>query len=222
MNSNIHLTDDELILVHYGELQTEHACEACGARLAKLRQVLALADGDDVPEPPAGYEEQVWQRLQFPMRRRTRTTTRWWMSAAAAALLVIGFFGGRLFQRWQAPAAPVVTARAEVPAPATPESKLVYAANEHLDRSSRVLLEVSNGGQAGENLVAANRLYRVMAQQSGEEEVATLLDELEPILVELAHAESEEDLAAIRKRIEDGELLFKLRVARLPRDGKKS
>ena len=216
---NTHHTDDELVLIHYGELRPEHACEECDARLAKLRDVLSLADADDVPEPPADYEEQVWRRLEFQTRRRT---TRWWIPAAAAALLVIGFLGGRVSQSWQAPAAPVETARAAVPESVTPESKLVLAANEHLDRSSRVLLEVSNGGAAGENLVAANRLYRVMAQQSGAKEVATLLDELEPILVELAHAETEEDLAAIRKRIAQRELLFKLRVARLPRDGKQS
>jgi hypothetical protein len=217
-----HHADDELILLHYGELRTDHTCDECEARLARLRDVLALADADAVPEPPADYEERMWKRVEFQTRRRS---VRWWIPAAAAAMLVIGFISGQLFQRWQVPAAPQEAVRAtaaEVRKPATPESKLVLAANEHLDRSSRVLLEVSNGGKAGEDLVAANRLYRVMAQQSGAKEVAGLLDELEPILLELAHAESEADLAAIRKRIDERELLFKLRVARVPRDGNQS
>jgi hypothetical protein len=95
----------------------------------------------------------------------------------------------------------------------TPDQRLAFAAESHLDRSSRLLLDVANGESDFDatELVASNRLYRVMAERAGATDVARLLDELEPILLELEHGG---DPAAIRKRIQERELLFKLRVIR--------
>jgi hypothetical protein len=47
--------------------------------------------------------------------------------------------------------------------------------------------------------------------------VATLLDELEPVLMQIAHAPSQasaDELRAIQKRVEAKGLVFKLRVVR--------
>ena len=69
--------------------------------------------------------------------------------------------------------------------------------------------------ERAEDLVAANRLYRLTAERSGEAGVASVLDELERTLIEIAHSPSKlsspqfEDL---RRRIESQGILFKVRV----------
>ena len=210
-----HFSDDDLILLHYGELPGDathlDGCESCRARMATLRDTLGFVNDEAIPEPPAGYEDHVWRHVSWRMHPSKRRT--WWFAAAAAALLVIGFIAGQLTPRAVAPqdaGTPRIVER--VP---TPDERLAFAAQSHLDRSSRLLLEVANGedlesGNATE-LVATNRLYRVMAERAGASDVARLLDELEPILLELEHGA---DPDAIRQRIEERELLFKLRVIR--------
>lgn len=213
-----HFSDDDLVLLHYRELRDDAShldgCESCGARLEALRNVLAAADDEAIPEPPAGYEDHVWRHLSWRMHPAKRRT--WLYAAAAAALLVIGFLAGQLVPRAITPkdsGAPVVVAEKEKER--TADERLAFAAESHLDRSSRLLLEVANGEEVAEKpateLVATNRLYRVMAEQAGASDVARLLDELEPILLELEHGG---DTDAIRERIAERDLLFKLRVIR--------
>jgi hypothetical protein len=212
---NRHFSDDDLILLHYGELRDDAShldgCEACRMRLEALRTVLAAANDDAVPEPPAGYEEHVWRHVSWRMHPSKRRS--WLWAAAAAAMLIIGFIAGQLTPRAIAPTdsgAPAVVEK--VP---TADERLAFAAQSHFARSSRLLLDVANGEELQENpateLVATNRLYRVMAERAGASDVARLLDELEPILLELEHGG---DADAIRKRIQEQELLFKLRVIR--------
>jgi hypothetical protein len=53
------------------------------------------------------------------------------------------------------------------------------------------------------------------ARQAGEPGVASVLDELERVLIEVAHGPSElgpEEREQLRRRLEGGDLLFKVRV----------
>ena len=103
----------------------------------------------------------------------------------------------------------------------------------HLAGSERLLTRVTNAAPtdaaalAEESvwagaLVSSNRLYRAAAERSGQRRIVALLDELEPLLLELAHSSeaAPDDLAAAQRRIEQTDLLFKLRVTgeRLQRD----
>jgi cytosine/adenosine deaminase-related metal-dependent hydrolase len=103
---------------------------------------------------------------------------------------------------------------------------LVATVADHLDQSQRALLELANGSddgapdspanqaRAGE-LVAANRLYRQSASQAGEASLASVLDELERVLIEIANQPPDvtrRELREIRRRIDDEDLLFKIRV----------
>ena len=61
-----------------------------------------------------------------------------------------------------------------------------------------------------------NRLYRLAAQRGGRQGTAALLDEIEPLLAEIAHlpaAASDSDVDFLRQRIDDRGVLFKTRVA---------
>jgi hypothetical protein len=97
---------------------------------------------------------------------------------------------------------------------------------EHLERSQMVLVELENTGAKGpvdisseqeraEDLINENRLYRQAAMKSGDTAVSSVLDELERVLLEIAHSPSKVDsaeLAQIRQRIEADGILFKIRV----------
>ena len=139
-------------------------------------------------------------------------------------LLLIGaaFMAGRL-TRATAPAAAPRRRSAEK----VRERILLVDLGDHLDRSQMVLVElVSAGDDTGdvdisteqsraEQLVAANRLYRQTALSTGDAAMASVLDDLERVLVDIAASPStvsQEDLDSVRRRIDSKELLFKVRV----------
>jgi hypothetical protein len=99
--------------------------------------------------------------------------------------------------------------------------------SDHLERSRRVLAEMAGApASAGAvdlraeraqaaNLVANSRLYRQTAARAGEARVADLLDDLERVLIEIANGPDEvrpQDLLVLKKRIEERDLLFKVRA----------
>lgn len=107
------------------------------------------------------------------------------------------------------------------------ERILLVDLGEHLDRSQMVLVELVSADDAAasvdisleqsraEQLVAANRLYRQTAASTGDAGTASVLDELERVLVDIAASPttlSQEDLDSVRRRIASKELLFKVRV----------
>jgi len=76
-------------------------------------------------------------------------------------------------------------------------------------------VDISNERARAEQLVAANRLYRETALSTGDAATASVLDDLERVLVDIAASPStmsQEDLDSVRRRIESKELLFKVRV----------
>ena len=152
---------------------------------------------------------------------RFGSRTRRWLPAAAAAmlLLAVGYLAGRFAPSPAPPAPQTLSAEAR-------QRILVETLAEHLERSQRVFTELVNqetdgtelasSQQAARDLLTANRLYRTAAERGGREGVAALLDEMEPVLVELAHLPAEpqpEDLEFLRQRVEEHGLLFKTRVA---------
>ena len=222
-------TDDDLVLLFYGEADDPAAIrEALAAdpelraRYEALESVLSAVDLP-VPERPAGYGARVWARLQPRLERRSFwsgvfTPRLAW--ATAALLLVIGFVAGRFWPQTQV--------AQTLPEPAR-DRILAGEVAGHLESSERLLVEVANAGagEAGEDLdlsaerawaqdlLEANRLYRQSARHGGRKRLATLLDELEPFLLELAHATDEsspEEMQALRDRIDEQALLFKVRI----------
>jgi hypothetical protein len=239
-----HLSQEEFVLHYYGEPELgadrrEHlaGCQACVAELASLAAVLDRVTPVEVPEPGDDYEQRVWGRLQWRLRgekRRDRFT--WVKSALIAATVVLAFLSGLFWKRDDAPTRIAKTTNPSTPLvhnnPAAPDANntrvLLVVVGEHFDRSESVLVELTNRTPNGstditeereraEELLASNRLYRRTALDRGEEDVATLLDELEPVLLQIAHSPSQvsaEELRAMQKRVESKGLVFKLRVVR--------
>ena len=224
-----HLTEEQFVLYYYGEGDGSPAvrahldgCEACRADYANLQRVLNVVDSAPVPERDANYGAQVWSRLQPSLggKRRWKLPILWparhWAAAAiVATLLVAAFLAGRYYSK-----APQQTAGQ------VRERILLVAVGDHLERSQMILVELVNArpGQPldvtsererAEDLVAENRLYRQTAVHSGDTRVASVLDELEPVLLDIAHGPDRltpEELEKLRQRIEGDGILFKVRV----------
>ncbi len=230
-----HLTEQELVLHHYHDEESpaavaEHllSCDVCRAEYNSIRRVLALVDEMPVPEPSDRYGEQVWSRLRWKLGTDHRRRRPWQPALAAAAVLAIAFFAGILWHARKTSVAPPPSAVAPPPSAAVTAKDriLLVVVTDHLDSSERMLLDVVNadakrgldlGGdqKRAEELVASNRIYRQVATQHGDDRLAMLLSDLEPVLLEIAHSDgklSAEEAAALQKRIDSKGLLFKVRV----------
>ncbi|HEX6177898.1 MAG TPA: hypothetical protein VF057_06030 [Thermoanaerobaculia bacterium] len=235
-----HLTEEQLVAFHYRDLDFPRdaaahlrECADCAKQYETLCGVLALVSDMPVPERGQGYGEEVWRRLRWklgaPQRRR-----RWQSVATIAAMLALAFFSGLLWRsRRDVSTQEIATttgANATVAAQPSvdPNKLLLVVVGDHLESSGRMLLEVANAGtdsqldappRRAEDLVAANRIYRQTAAQNGDERIAQLLSDLEPILLEIANAGGSlegKKLADLQKRIESRGLLFKVRVMGAP------
>ncbi len=224
-----HLTEDQLVLYHYGELAEcaaveQHLadCASCRASYEMLQDVLGAVEAAPVPERPETYGAMVWARLRRDIARPAPAGffawPRWAVAAAMGVLIVAAFLAGRF---WPRSAAPTIATAGQIR-----ERILLVAVGDHLERSQMVLVElvnakgngavdISNERQWAEDLLDSNRLYRQTAAGIGETALASVLDDLERVLLEVAHSPSRlssRDLDELRRRIESEGILFKIRV----------
>jgi hypothetical protein len=240
-----HLSEEQLILHYYGEeaddaaaatpcdaLTIEHhleECVDCRSLYGSLQRVLNIVDSLPVPEQPADYGAQVWQRIshRLPARRfGFRFLPAPWRLAAAgvafAALMVTAFVAGRSYPHG-------VRVRQTIIADGDAQGSeriLRVAVGDYLERSQMVLVELANADskngmdisaeqeRAGD-LVTETRLYRQTAVRTGDTRIAGLLDELERVLVDIHNSPSQlsaSELEGFRQRLEADGILFKIRV----------
>jgi hypothetical protein len=227
-----HLEEEDLILHFYGETGSTAephlaSCAECREQYQALQRVLNSADFGSAPHRGEEYTEQLWNRLA-PKLAPVRWWTAWlrpakWVPVlAAAALIVVAFFAGRYSPRTDHPVARNIEGGGEIR-----ERVLVVAVGDHLERSKMLLVEIANADpdqkvdlfdqrEVAEDLVYTNRLYRQTAMTAGEGRMAGLLEELERVLIEIAHSPEElhgARLQGLRERIRNEGLIFKIRVA---------
>jgi hypothetical protein len=231
----MHINDDQLILYHYKEADEADAieahldeCEKCRSEYERLQRVLSAVDSAPVPERSEKYGRQVWEKLRPQIAKKPEAqriavfpTRRVVWVAAVAASLILAFFLGKYSPREETPIA-------EKRGGGSPERVLLVAVGDHLERSQMMLVELVNAEGNGtidisseqarvHDLVADNRLFRMAAERDGDPAVASVLDELERILMEIANSPSElptAEFETFRRDIEDEGLLFKVRVIR--------
>src|SRR5687768_7856753 len=230
---NTHLTEDELILHYYGETEAPDearigshlaSCAECRFANQQLRQVMTLVDSAAPVEAPPGFERIAWARLEPALDGnksgwKTFWFPQWALAGGVAALVLVAFVAGRVSSVNPTPGStPIV----EI----DPGRVLQAEVGDHLDRTTMMLVELANAETdhadvlAGEqdravDLVAANRLIRQSAEQSGDVLIADVLEDLERVLMEIANAPadaSSNDLTGLQSRITDEDLLFRLRV----------
>jgi hypothetical protein len=232
-----HLTEEELIAYQEGETTQREAiaehltgCTACRAELDRIEAVLHALDNLPVPERGPEYGRTVWQQIAPRLPEKAGRgwgawfePRRWVAIGAMAAMVIAAFVAGR----WSKPkdtGTPVASV-AQVR-----ERVLVVAVGEHLGKSEMVLMELANAApdnsgkkqinisaeqKRAEDLLDANRLYRETAKQDGDAALADILDDLERVLLDVAHSPDEltpAKLESLQKRIEAHGILFKVRV----------
>jgi hypothetical protein len=232
-----HLKEEELIAYREGVAEqrttiSQHlsACEECRGELERIEAVLAALDTLPVPNPGADYGRHVWQRIAA---RLSEKPGRWWQvwleprrlvaAGGIVVMIVAAFVAGRISKRGSAP--DNIANQEQVR-----ERVLVVAVGEHLGHSERMLVELSNAApnspkqkevnisaeqRRAEDLLEENRMYRQTAMQEGDAGLASVLDELERVLLDVAHSPEEvtpAQLEAIQKQIEARGILFKVRV----------
>lgn len=228
-----HLGEEDLVLLYYGELEQADAarahlegCAECRAAAAALGRTLSAVGQDPVPERGEEYGREVWARVSPHVGRLRRPggvvpfVRRWVpLGAIAASLLVAAFLLGRASHEREDRIAGPIPRQAR-------ERILLVAVGEHLERSQMVLIELQNEAGNGTvdisserrwagELVPANRLYRQAALSADERGLASVLDDLERVLVEVAMSPDHVTSGALdelRGRIEAQGILFKVRV----------
>ncbi len=237
-----HMSEEQLIAFHDGdhtnrERVQEHlrACAECRAALEKIEAVFAAMDAIPVPDPGENYGRRVWAQISSRLPERQ---PRWWEAffapqrlaavGAFATIVVAAFLAGRY---WHHPTSgpgggtPVDTAQVR-------ERILVVAVGDHLSKSEMFLVELSNAQpnstsgklvnisaqqKRAEDLLDENRLYRQTALQEGDKLMASTLDELERVLIDIANSPQELTPArfdSMQKRLASRGILFKVRVIR--------
>jgi hypothetical protein len=235
------LSEEAMILHFYGEAADPERIESDLAadpelreQYESLRRELAALPKLEAPPVAPDLAARVWTNLRpqlVPYRPRRPWLDRlrfevslrpgFALAAAATLALAVGFLLGR---GGPAPESSI-EAHLEALSPAARERLLFASVSEHFDGSARLLTAIANAPAEGDDLAdesrwaadlaVSNRLYRSAAERAGQRRIVALLDELEPLLLELANSPSDsaDDLTATQRRIDDNDLLFKLRVA---------
>ncbi len=228
-----HISEEQLVLYYYRDAEdsasiAEHlaACTFCRDHFVEVQKFLDSFVMPPTPSPSVDFESKMWQRvgpsLSAPARWDWHSLFRPQRLAAVctiAVLVVVAFLAGHFWPRPEHPMATPIS-------PKVRERILLVAVGDHLERSQRVLLELLNAPEDGmvdisseqqraEDLVESNRLYRQVVEQSGDAGTAAVLDELERVLIQIAHSPSKlssSDLDEFRRRIENQGILFKVQV----------
>jgi hypothetical protein len=232
-----HPNEEELIAYREGEVLHKDEifahvadCDECRFQLERIDAVLQALDTLPIPDPGSDYGRHVWQQIAPRLSEKPSPWWRVWFEprrlaafGGIGALVIVAFLLGRLLPH-HATGEPALDARQ------VREKILVVAVGEHLGRSEMMLMELSNAEprdskqkqvnisteqHRAEDLLEENRLYRQTALREGDTQLASVLDDLERVLLDVAHSPDEVTPAqfeAIRQRIESQGILFKVRV----------
>ena len=217
-------------------------CARCRAELSAIERTLQAFDAVEPPIMDAAYGRRVWNlieaRLDEPEPEAPRVSwirpfslRNWWAHAAMAAvtaamLALVIDTSSRSALPGPAPSglAPNRPSLPEVAVGAS-ERVLLSAVSEHFERTGMMLTdlttaqdaaEVFDVSLAAEDLASANRLYRQSASFSGDTDVVKLLDDLERVLIEVAHASRDAettDLDGLRGRLDIEDVQQRVRLA---------
>lgn len=228
-----HLTEEQIVLHFYGDADGEQEvrqhleqCAACRQEFARVSSLLTRITPEEVPEPPAIFEEKTWLNVRDRLpqraggwRRLFSAPPKWALAGVMALLIAAAFLAGLFWPRHQN------QIETQLPV-ANPQRVVLVAVGGHLERSQMLLMEIMNTDpkapvdlsseqQQARDLLDDNHLYRVSAQRAGDPQIAALLDDLGRVLAEVANGPSElspSDLRQIHEQIQSDGLLFKVRV----------
>ena len=201
-------------------------CVDCRLACEEITGALTMVN-DAVPEPPDGFERVVWARVQQAIALAPAPSRWTWRSRCRRAPWLRSPWrdrvrcGARSNRTCRAPAATDCRGAGRWGS----RPRALTALDNHFRQTEMLLVELRNASDrdsldferfTAEELVSAGRLYRQTAESAGHPRLVRMLDDLEPVLVEVARGperRSSNDRAWLRARIDDDNLLFKVRAA---------
>jgi hypothetical protein len=217
-----HLTEEDLILLYYGEqgapsdARTHLAeCPECALDARSLAALLEECRNWPAAEPAPGFETRLWRGIAARLPEKSHGTPRLRLFAFAAALacvVMVAFVAGRLTTHTAPPITAGLSSQAR-------ERVLRISLADHLDRAEILLTNLSNGitpdrGRAAD-LVSEGRLLRSALVTSDDTGTLALVDDVERFLLEAANEPErpvDAEMTALRRRIADDSLIFKIRI----------
>jgi len=237
--SPIHLTEADLVDLYYGEASREQqrhlrGCAQCSSAYASLERDLSAIKPIEAPAREAGYGAHIWENLsptvsahKLEKKSRTLFGLNLWQTlsfaTACAVLLAAAFFAGRQWEHHTTQQPNVAQNQPAASSDQGPKRVVLVVLGDHLDRSERLLVSLNHGDSAApvqaeaRDLLSANRLYRQSAAEAGDPALASALDHLERVLVEVANQPgglTPERMAKLQKEMNTDGLLFEVRVLR--------
>jgi hypothetical protein len=208
-----HISEEDLILIHYGEaVAPEHlqTCAECAGALDGLRRTLQLFDELPVPEPRVDLEGAVWAAIE-PQVKPRRFAWRWILAPAfgLALALLVAFLTVRPARQQ--------TAFSE----GARRRMLSISLADHLDRSQMLLTELENAPEEeveplrlrAQDLLDEGRLMRQWIPVGEPGATVAVMDEVERVLVETANTGGRpEEIRALREQIGEDSLVFKVKI----------
>lgn len=222
-----HLSEEDLILLFYGETEADPhfvQCGECQARSRSLAESLAPLNAWTVPEPDVEFERSAWAQLAPSLTNRPASRLRWlWLAPALAALLIAAFVLGRVTTKPRT--SPVLAGLSQH----ARNRILLISAADHLERAGILLTEISNvtdidpaDRERAADLVQEGRLMRQLLDRSPDTGASLVIEDLERVLLDVAN--SNITATEVRDRIASGSLIFKANIveSNLRKEGTKS
>ena len=192
----------------------------------------------DAAAPAAPARRRARPRVAARSARVYRVPQRWAMAAAVVLALALGIAIGGIGMPQRSTTTRAGTEAAPAPGtPATAHARPPAAADDrlaprmldayvaaHLRASQGVLLTMLNsdddalaasGAELAAALVESNRLYAAAAARAGNARLVALLQQLEPLLIEIANPAPAGDVEVrkgLGEYVRDSDLLFRLRA----------
>jgi len=237
------ITDEDLILLYYGEHNdsalavTVAGSAELTARFEAMSAELGRVDDFTPPERSDDYGSDVWRRISPQLTARpAKPASAWnaWLSdlrqprfswAGAVSLVLVASLAFILGRQGSEPGdlTPAIMENAPATALAglNTERLLTSSVSGHLEQLNLAFTEFANSTETPSSevgkvmdLLVANRLYRQAAVSRGDNQLASFLSGLEPVLIELAH-EAYMNSPATRTRMQQeirDNHLFRIRV----------
>ncbi|HUU06040.1 MAG TPA: zf-HC2 domain-containing protein [Patescibacteria group bacterium] len=168
------------------------ACPACSARFEEIRKIGSLVQTAAITVPGADFDKS-WRKIAaalspaLPRQIFWLRSPRWLLiTAGFLAFFILGVAAARLY---------FFSARTEMAAPL--DAPFMYSAQDYFAALQPVLTEFSNApgqdggntiGQARIRLLLGNlRILRLRADKNRDSSLLRLLDDIELVLLEIAH-----------------------------------
>jgi hypothetical protein len=182
-----HLTEEQLILHHYGEgdepqMVSAHveSCELCRTHYQRLCQTLLLVESTPIPERDQNYGAQVWRQVRPRLAARPGPAPAHWSISTFfanlgafrfyrlsfvggfALLVLAAFLAGRFWSPLKSSTSALFGKTSAPVSVGAHERVLLNEIGDHLEQSQLALIELINSKTNG---VVDISLEREMAQQ---------------------------------------------------------